>query len=113
MPAPHRMVDRIMDGVADGASGAVRSLTGGVKQVGNQLMNGLDAPCRELTGKEGPHRIVDHALDGYVDAVENGICQGAIGSMKIVGEGISRGLDNPVEQIGIPPADIGKISPRM
>lgn len=109
MTTPHRMLGQVADGLADGASTAVRSVTGGARQVGNSIMTGLDQPCRELTGKTGPHRMVDDALNGVVGSVENAICVGGIGSVKMVGEGFQRALDNPVEQLGIPPADIGNI----
>lgn len=109
MSAPHRMVGRVLDGVLDGASASVRTLTGGCRAMGENLMSGLDGPVREVTGKTGPHRIIDSAMDGSVSAAENAICNGMIGSMKQAGEGIARGLDNPVEQIGLPPKDIGTV----
>ena len=66
-------------------------------------MGALDRPCREIGGLEGPHRIIDRALDGSVDAAANFYSRGVIDSLKTVGEGISRGLDHPEEQVGIPP----------
>ncbi len=103
MATPHRVVDSALDGLADGAAGVGRTITTGLKGAGEALMVALDRPLREVVGVEGPHRIIDRALDGSVDAAENFYTRGVVESLKTVGEGISRGLDHPPEQVGVPP----------
>lgn len=96
---PHRAVDSLLDGVADSAKGVVTSVIGGLKGAGGGISQALDKPFREVTGKEGPHRMVDSVLNGYADAVQNSINNGAIESLKKVGEGVARALDHPLEQL--------------
>ena len=103
MATPHRVVDSALDGLADGAAGVARTVAGGLKGAGEAVMVALDRPLREVVGVEGPHRIIDRALDGSVDAAENFYTRGVVDSLKTAGEGISRGLDHPPEQVGIPP----------
>ena len=107
MATPHRVVDSALDGLADGAAGVGRAITGGLKGAGEAVMGALDRPLREVAGVEGPHRIIDRALDGSVDAAENFGSRGVVESLKTVGEGVSKSLDHPPEQFGIPP-DLGK-----
>lgn len=80
MPTPHRLIDSVLDGLAEGA-----------KAVAGVISSALDKPPAELGGPEGVHRIPDRVLHGYID------------SLKTMGEGIARGLDQPVEQFGVPP----------
>ncbi|MFH1484820.1 MAG: hypothetical protein ABIH46_02010 [Chloroflexota bacterium] len=96
---PHRMVDSLLDGLADSAKSMVGSVIGGAKGVGADLSQALDRPFKEVTGMEGPHHVIDRALNGYADAVQNSINTGAIESLKKVGEGIARALDHPLEQL--------------
>ena len=95
----HRVVDSIADGLASGAQGFVSSVAGAVKGVGESVMRGLDKPFTDLTGKEGPHRIIDRAADGVVGAGINALNQGVIGSYKMLGEGLMKALDQPLEQV--------------
>ena len=97
--APHRVVDNLLDSVADSAKGVVGSIIGGLKDAGEGVAVALDKPFKELMGKSGPHRIIDCALDGYADAVQNFVTNGAINSLKMVGGGISNALDHPWEQL--------------
>lgn len=97
--APHRVVDSLLDGVANSAQGVVASIIGGLKGAGEGMSVALDKPFKELTGKSGPLCIIDRALNGYADAVKNGINNGGIASLKIMGEGITRALDHPIEQL--------------
>lgn len=103
---PHRMVDQVADGLANAAAGLVGGLGGAVKGVGKSVMSGLDQPLRAMDVTEGPHRVADPVLDGIVDAAMNFPNSGIIGSLKIVGKGIMRGLDQPVKQISAGPAKI-------
>jgi len=96
----HRIVDDVLDGLADGAQGLVSSIAGAVRGVGESVMGALDKPFSALLpGKEGPHRIIDRAADGIVSAGVNAVNQGLIGSARIAGEGIMKALDHPLEQI--------------
>ena len=103
MPAPHRVVDGIADGLVDAADGLGRSLTGAVQGAGEQIMSALDKPFTAVTNKEGPHRIIDRLADGAVDTVNNIASEGIIASAKKAGEAVMSALDQPVEQVGIPP----------
>jgi hypothetical protein len=95
------MVDELLDGAADGVSGAIRTAANGVQQVGETIMSALDAPVKKVTNKAGPHRIIDEGLDGAVGAGVNAITNGGFGSARIMGEGISKALDNPANQLGL------------
>ena len=107
MSTPHRVVGNAVDGLAQGAQGLVKTITGGLKGAGGAIMGALDKPPKELADKEGPHRIVDRYLNGGVNATENYLSEGTVGSLRIFGEGICKALDQPNEQLGIPPA-LGK-----
>lgn len=107
MATPHRVVDSIANGVANGATGLISAGANAVKGAAESVMKALDTPFTQVTGKEGPHRIIDRAADGAVDAAVNLIDAGAIGTAKKVGEGVMKALDQPPEQIGIPP-ELGK-----
>lgn len=96
---PHRMVDKIADGLLGGAEGLVNSMAGAVRGAGKAVMNGLDKPFEAVTGKEGPHRIVDRLADGGVDTVTNFLNGGVGESVRKAGEGIMSALDHPIEQI--------------
>lgn len=105
----HRVVDSILDGIADGASGFVSSAAGAIKGAGESVMRGLDKPFTQLTGKEGPHRMIDRAVDGVIDSGVNAINQGLIGTAKMAGESVMKALDHPPEQIGLDKAEFPKI----
>lgn len=106
MPTPHRVVDGILDGLADGAKSLVSSVKGGLQGVGEGLQRGLDTPFEASGGPEQPLRICDRILDGLTNGVAQAINEGAIGSLQTTGEGVARGLDQPVENFGVPP-DLG------
>jgi phage-related protein len=95
----HRMVDNVVDGIANGASGFVNSTANAVKGVGKSLMTGLDGPFQELTGRQGPHRAIDRAADAVVDSGVNFLNQGVIGSARTLGKGVMSALDQPIEQL--------------
>lgn len=97
----HRAVDNVLDGLANGATGAVSSLAGAVKGIGKSVINGLEKPFRDITGREGPLRAVDTAADGVVNAGVNAVNQGLVGSVKIAGKGVMTALDHPLRQIGL------------
>ncbi|KKN87048.1 hypothetical protein LCGC14_0263180 [marine sediment metagenome] len=97
----HRVVDSVLDGVANGVTGFVNSAAGAVKGAGKSVMAGLDKPFTDITGKQGPHRIIDVAADGAIDAGVNFVNQGIVGSAKKAGEGVMRALDHPLEQMGL------------
>lgn len=103
MATPHRVVDSIFDGIASGAKGLISAGSSAVKGAGSSLMNALDKPFAAITGKEGPHRIVDRAANGAADTVTNFVDDGIIGGMQSAGESLMRALDQPPEQIGLPP----------
>ena len=103
MPTPHRVVDSVADGLVDGVDNLGQSATGAVKGAGETIMKGLDVPFTAITGKEGPHRIIDRFFDGTIDAINNFFSRGVLGSIKAEGEAVMKALDEPPEQIGIPP----------
>lgn len=107
MAAPHRVVDEVVQGIADGVNKFGDSLHGAVTGAGESIMSALDTPFKDITGKVGPHRIIDSALDGVADATRNAVSNGALGSLKIAGEGLMKGLDNPAQQLGFPPDNFG------
>jgi hypothetical protein len=107
MPAPHRIIDGVVNGIADGVNKLGNSLLGTVTSAGHEVMNALDKPVAQVTKKQGPHRAVDKALDGAAAALQNVGQSGVVGSLKTVGEGVMKALDHPVDQFGIPPKDIG------
>ena len=107
MATPHRVVDSIAEGIANGATGLISAGVNAVKGAAETVMKALDTPFTQVTGKEGPHRIIDRAADGAVDAGVNFVENGVIGTAKKVGEGVMKALDQPPEQIGIPP-ELGK-----
>lgn len=70
---PHRIVDKIFDGLLEGIKGA-----------GEAIANGIDqAPLKQ----KGPHRGIDALLDGLVD------------TPKTLGQGIATALDKPLEAV--------------
>lgn len=112
MATPHRVVDSLADGIANGARGLIGGVSGAVRGVGKSVMGALDKPFAAVTHKEGPHRVLDRAADGALDAVENLAEQGVIGTAQKAGGAVMRALDHPVEQFGVPP-DIDKFSGRL
>lgn len=103
MAAPHRVVDDIADGVVNAANGLGNSLAGAIRGAGKSIMGALDKPFTAITGKEGPHHIIDRLVDGAVDTIVNIGSDGMVGSAKKAGEAVMKALDQPVEQVGIPP----------
>lgn len=103
MPAPHRVVDEVADGLANGVDGVGNSLIGTAQSLGKNVMGALDKPFQAITNKEGPHRIIDRVADGAASTVRNIGSQGVVGSAKVAGESVMSALDQPVEEIGIPP----------
>lgn len=103
MATPHRVVDSIADGIANGVKSLFDAGAGAVKNAGETIMAGLDKPFSAITGKEGPHRVVDRFADGALDTVTNFVDSGVIESAKKAGEAVMKALDQPPEQIGIPP----------
>lgn len=95
----HRALDSVLDGIASGATGLVGSITGSIKGVGKSVVNGLDRPFEDITGKKGPINIADRAADGFLDAGMNFFNQGVVGSLKTAGKGVMRALDQPFEQL--------------
>jgi len=70
---PHRVADKIFDGLLEGAKGA-----------GEAIASGFDSlPL----GNKGPHRGVDDVLDGLIQAPQ------------VIGEGIAKALDKPLEAV--------------
>ena len=112
MSTPHRIVDEIADGLVDGANSLGQSAANAVKGAGETIMRGLDGPFTAITGKQGPHRILDRFADGTIDAISNFFGQGVIGSIKKEGEAVMKALDQPCEQLGIPP-DLGKFPGKL
>lgn len=112
MPAPHRVVDDVVRGLANSVNHLGNSLLGAVEGAGHEVMSALDKPFTSVTKKEGPHRAVDKVLNGAADAVQNVGSSGVMGSLEKVGEGVMKALDSPVDQFGIPPKDMGKLGMR-
>ena len=112
---PHRILDGVLDGLADGAKGLVSTMAGGLKGVGGAIQDALDEAPKALGGPESVARIPDRILNGQVDAVVQAVNQGGIGALQTAGEGIQQGLDKPVEQFGIPPPfeQMGGAGPRF
>lgn len=103
MATPHRVLDSIADGVASGARSLFDAGLNALKGAGGTIMGGLDKPFAAITGKEGPHRIIDRLANGAADTAANVVDSGIIGSAQTAGEAIMKALDQPPEQIGIPP----------
>lgn len=99
MKIPHRVVDDVINGFANGAKGFVGGTAGAVKGAGKSIMGALDKGFTQVTGKVGPHRIIDRVADGIIDAGVNFTNQGLIGSAQIAGEAVMKALDQPVEQV--------------
>lgn len=103
MATPHRVLDSIADGIADGAKGLIMAGSNAMKGAGSAIMSGLDKPFAAVTGKEGPHRMVDRLANGAVDTATNFVDQGVIGGVQAAGETLMKALDHPPEQVGLPP----------
>lgn len=103
MATPHRVVDSVADGIAGGAKGLIMAASSALKGAGGAIMSGLDKPFSAVTGKEGPHRMIDRLANGAVDTVTNFVDNGLIGGAQSAGESVMKALDQPPEQIGIPP----------
>ena len=101
---PHRVLDNILDGAANGAKGLVSGLSGALTSAGEGIQTGLDAPWKSIGGPDQPLRIVDRLLDGAVQAGVNAVNQGVIETVKQGGDAIQNALDHPVENFGIPPS---------
>lgn len=104
---PHRVVDNIANGVAEGAKRFVAGVTSSFTGVGGEIQRGLDAPFNALGGPQQPLRIVDRVLNGGLDAVNAG-ARGGIGVIQTAAEGVQSGLDHPVENFGVPPGLLGR-----
>ena len=102
--APHRIVDSILDAAADGAKSLVSGVTGALTGLGEGIQSGLDQPWKAVGGPDQPLRIVDRVLDGALQATVNAVNQGGLESLKMAGESVQHGLDQPVETFGIPPS---------
>ncbi len=87
----------LVDNVVRGATGAVRNLVssvaGGLRGAGESVQSALDQPAQAVGVQSSPARILDDPLKGVVGAWENGINQGIIRSVEILGDGITSGLD--------------------
>jgi phage-related protein len=104
MATPHRVIDSVANGIANGAQGIFDGAANALKGAGNAIMNGLDKPFEAVSGgREGPHHIAGRLADGVVNTAQNVVDQGVIGSAKKAGETVMRALDQPPEQIGLPP----------
>ena len=101
---PHRIVDSVLDSVANGAKGLVTGLSGAVMSAGEGIQSGLDQPWKSVGGPEQPLRVVDRLLDGAIHAGVNAVNQGVIETVKQGGEAVQGALDHPVDNFGIPPA---------
>jgi len=102
--APHRVVGGVVNSLLRAAQGIGSGINSGVRGIGEGVQSGLDMPFRAVGGPEQPLRIADRFLDGWLGAVDNFANRGWIDSTMKFGEGISRGLDQPHEQFGIPPS---------
>jgi hypothetical protein len=97
---PHRLVDSVVDGLADGASGLGNSAASAIKTAGEAIMGGLDKPFEAIGGgREGPHRLIDRAAKGIIEAGVNALDKGLLGTAKMTGEAAMKALDQPLEQI--------------
>lgn len=103
---PHRVVGNVADSLASGVRGAGNGLVSTAKGLGAAVMGALDKPFEMVSGKQGPHRIVDRLVNGTVDAGVNAVDNGAMGSLQKMGAGIMHAMDQPVEEVGLPP-DLG------
>lgn len=87
----------MVDEVARGATGAVRNLVssvaGGLRGAGESVQSALDQPAKAVGVTDSPARIIDDPIKGVVAAWENGINQGVIRSIELIGDGITSGLD--------------------
>lgn len=108
MATPHRVVDSIADGIANGAKGIISSVASSLKSAGSTIVDAIDKPFRSITGKEGPIMMVDRFANGAVDTATDFVDNGVIGGMQAAGETVMKAMDHPSEQLGIPP-DIDKI----
>ena len=109
MEGPHRVIENILDGVANGINGLGSGVVGAVKGVGESVMSALDKPFTGVTGMQGPHRAIDHVAKGAIDAGVNFASQGVIGSAKIAGKGLMEALDHPLEQVSKGKFELPKI----
>ena len=100
MEGPHRVIGKILNGLAAGIDGLGNGAVGAIKGAGESVMSALDKPFTDVTGMQGPHRAIDKAVKGAIDAGVNFASQGIIGSAKTAGEGLMETLDHPLEQIG-------------
>lgn len=107
MATPHRVVDSIADGIANGARGLINSAAAALKGAGSTIVGAVDKPFRSITGKEGPLMMADRLANGAVDTATDFVDGGIIGGMQSAGKTVMKALDHPPEQIGIPP-DIEK-----
>ena len=103
MDTPHRLVDRTIDGALDGVKGVVNSVVGGLQSAGGQVVGALDMPLKETLGIKGPLHIVDDVLNGSANATKAFLNQGILGALQQFGEGVSKGLDEPLELMGASP----------
>lgn len=108
MATPHRVVDSIADGIANGAKGLIRAAAVAVKGAGSSIVSAVDKPFRSITGKEGPIMMADRFANGAVDTATDFAENGVIGGMQAAGKTVMKALDHPSEQIGVPP-DIEKM----
>ena len=94
---PDRLPGELVDGVARGLTGGVKSAVSGIastaKGAGASLQGGVDQPFQAIGFESSPLRIVGDIIDGGVSAVENSINNGILTSVEMVGDAVTDGLD--------------------
>ncbi len=100
MEYPHRVVGGVADGLVSGVRGLGNSLVGAVKGGGAALTSAIDRPFQMVMHKPGPIKVVDTLANSALDAGVNFVDKGIVGSVQIVGNGIMKALDQPLDEIG-------------
>lgn len=115
---PHRVVDGVVKSAVNTVEGLGSSLNGTARSLGGQIQDLTDTPFKLVGGLRSPLRVVDKMANGLLNTADNAINRGGLDSIKNVSEAVSSGLDEPVEQFGIPPAlgngfDLGGIGKKI
>ncbi len=90
---PGEIVDRVARGLTGGVKSIVSGIAGTARGAGQSIQSGVDQPFQAVGIESSPLRIVGDVIDGGVSAVENGINNGVIGSVEMFGDAVTDGLD--------------------
>lgn len=93
MPYPGETVDDLGRKVTSAIDGVGSSITKGIEDAGSNVQNAVDKPFQGLGVRASPLRILHGPVTGVVRAGSNFLSSGVLGSIEILGHGLTSGID--------------------